>query len=102
MEDYLQQFKTKKIPFIVGEFGWTGAPDNFTLYDPKTIISECNKHGIGWLFWAWNSNPTEIYYDIVADYAKGYSTKADLTAHGQYIVQQFQENAKEAMAFLTT
>ena len=40
VEDYLQLFKTKKLPVIVGEFGWTGAPDNFTLYDPKTIISE--------------------------------------------------------------
>jgi hypothetical protein len=102
VEDYLQIFKTKKLPVIVGEFGWTGAPQNFTLYDPKTIISECNKQGIGWLFWAWNSNPDETYYDIVADYAKGYSTDADLTVHGQHIVQQFKENAKEAMSFLPT
>ncbi len=102
VEDYLQLFKTKKLPVIVGEFGWTGAPDNFTLYDPQKIISECNKQGIGWLFWAWNSNPTETYYDIVADYSKGYSTEADLTAHGQKIVQQFKENAKEASSFLPT
>ena len=102
VEDYLQKFKDKKIPVIVGEFGWTGAPDNFTLYDPKTIISECNKHGIGWLFWAWNSNPDETYYDIVADYSKGYTTEADLTEHGKYIVQQFKDNAKEAVSFLAT
>lgn len=102
VEDYLQQFKTKKIPVIVGEFGWTGAPDNFTLYDPKKIITESNKHGIGWLFWAWNSNPNETYYDIVANYTKGYSTEADLTEHGKFIVQQFNENAKEAKAFLPT
>lgn len=99
VEDYLQIFKTKKLPVIVGEFGWTGAPDNFTLYDPKKIISECNRQGIGWLFWAWNSNPKETYYDIVADYNKGYSTEADLTIHGQHIVQQFKEYAKEASAF---
>lgn len=102
VEDYLQKFKDKKIPVIVGEFGWTGAPDNFTLYDPKTIISESNKHGIGWLFWAWNSNPDEIHYDIVADYSKGYTTEADLTEHGKYIVQQFKDNAKEAVSFLAT
>ena len=102
VEDYLQKFKDKKIPVIVGEFGWTGAPDNFTLYDPKTIISECNKHGIGWLFWAWNSNPDETYYDIVADYSKGYATEADLTEHGKYIVQQFKDNAREAVSFLAT
>jgi hypothetical protein len=102
VEDYLQQFKTKKIPVIVGEFGWTGAPDNFTLYDPKKIITESNKHGIGWLFWAWNSNPDETYYDIVANYTKGYSTEADLTEHGKFIVQQFKDNAKEAKAFLPT
>lgn len=102
VEDYLQQFKTKKIPVIVGEFGWTGAPDNFTLYDPKKIITESNKHGIGWLFWAWNSNPNETYYDIVANYTKGYTTEADLTEHGKFIVQQYQENAKEAKAFLPT
>lgn len=102
VEDYLQQFKTKKIPVIVGEFGWTGAPDNFTLYDPKKIITESNKYGIGWLFWAWNSNPNETYYDIVANYTKGYSTEADLTEHGKFIVQQFNENAKEAKAFLPT
>ncbi len=102
VEDYLQMFKTKKIPVVVGEFGWTGAPDNFTLYDPKTIISESNKHGIGWLFWAWNSNPDETYYDIVANYTKGYSTEADLTEHGKFIVQQFKENSKEAKAFLPT
>ena len=102
VEDYLQKFKDKKIPVIVGEFGWTGAPDNFTLYDPKTIISESNKHGIGWLFWAWNSNPDETYYDIVANYTKGYSTDADLTEHGKYIVEQFKNNAKEAVSFLAT
>lgn len=100
VEDYLQQFKTKKIPVIVGEFGWTGAPDNFTLYDPKKIITESNKHGIGWLFWAWNSNPNETYYDIVANYTKGYTTEADLTEHGKFIVQQYKDNAKEAKAFL--
>lgn len=102
VEDYLQLFKDKKIPVIVGEFGWTGAPDNFTLYDPKKIISESNRHGIGWLFWAWNSNPNETYYDIVADYSKGYSTDTDLTEHGKYIVQQFKDNAKEAASFFAT
>ncbi len=102
VEDYLQMFKTKKIPVIVGEFGWTGAPDNFTLYDPKKIISESNKHEIGWLFWAWNSNPDETYSDIIANYTKGYSSEADLTVHGQYIVQQFKEFGKEAQAFQPT
>ena len=102
VEDYLQLFKTKKLPVIVGEFGWTGAPDNFTLYDPKTIISECNRQGIGWLYWAWNSNPTETYYDIVSDYTKGYSTESDLTIQGKYMVQQFKDNAKEAQTFLAT
>lgn len=102
VEDYLPQFITKKLPVIVGEFGWTGAPDNFTLYDPKKIISECNRQGIGWLFWAWNSNPTETYYDIVADYTKGYTTDADLTVHGQHIVQNFKDVAKEAKVFLPT
>jgi hypothetical protein len=102
VEDYLQMFKDKKIPLIVGEFGWTGAPDNFTLYDPKKIITESNKHGIGWLFWAWNSNPNETYYDIVANYTKGYVNEADLTEHGKFIVQQFKDNAKEAGSFLAT
>ena len=102
VEDNLQLFKTKKLPVIVGEFGWTGAPDNFTLYEPKTIISECNRQGIGWLYWAWNSNPLETYYDIVADYTKGYSTEADLTIQGKYMVQQFKDNAKEAKSFWPT
>lgn len=102
VEDYLQTFKTKKLPVIVGEFGWTGAPDNFTLYDPQKIISECNRHGIGWLFWAWNSNTDETYYNIVANYTKGYLTDTDLTSHGQLIVQQFKEHAKEAVTFLPT
>ncbi|MCA1759012.1 MAG: glycoside hydrolase family 5 protein, partial [Bacteroidales bacterium] len=102
VEDYLQMFKTKKLPVILGEFGWTGAPDNFTLYDPKKIISECNRHGIGWLFWAWNSNTNETYYNIAANYTKGYSTDDDLTEHGKYIVNQFRENAKEAKAFIST
>lgn len=102
VEDYLQMFKTKKLSVIVGEFGWTGAPDNFTLYDPKKIISECNGHGIGWLFWAWNSNTNETYYNIVASYTKGYLTDDDLTEHGKYIVNQFRENAKEAKAFTIT
>jgi Cellulase (glycosyl hydrolase family 5)/Secretion system C-terminal sorting domain len=102
VEDYLQLFKDKKIPVIVGEFGWTGAPDNFTLYDPKKIITESNRHGIGWLFWAWNSNPNETYYDIVANYTKGFSTDADLTEHGKFIVQQYKDNAKEARSFLAT
>lgn len=64
--------------------------------------AESNKHGIGWLFWAWNSNPNETYYDIVANYTKGYTTEADLTEHGKFIVQQYKENAKEAKAFLPT
>jgi len=102
VEDYLQMFKTKKLPVIVGEFGWTGAPDNFTLYDPKKIISECNRHGIGWLFWAWNSNTNETYYNIVANYSKGYSADDDLSEHGKYIVNQFREISKEAKSFKTT
>ena len=102
VEDYLQMFKTKKLPVIVGEFGWTGAPDNFTLYDPKKIISECNRHGIGWLFWAWNSNTNETYYNIVANYSKGYSADDDLSEHGKYIVNQFREISKEAKSFTTT
>jgi len=102
VEDYLQQFMTKKIPVIVGEFGWTGAPDNVTLYDPKKIISESNKHGIGWLFWAWNSNPDEQHYDIVSNYTKGFTSEADLTEHGKYIVQQFKENAIESSIFFLT
>jgi hypothetical protein len=102
VEDYLQMFKTKKLPVIVGEFGWTGAPDNFTLYDPKKIISECNRHGIGWLFWAWNSNTNETYYNIVANYTKGYSADDDLSEHGKYIVNQFREISKEAKSFKTT
>lgn len=102
IEDYLPQFKTKKLPVIVGEFGWTGAPDNFTLYDPKKIISESNRLGIGWLFWSWHDSKDYTYYNIVADYAKGYSTDADLTVHGQYIVQNFKEVAKEAKLFVPT
>jgi len=54
------------------------------------------------LYWAWNSNPTETYYDIVADYTKGYTTDDDLTIQGKYMVQQFKDNAKEAKSFLTT
>ena len=102
VEDYLAQFKTKKLPVIVGEFGWTGAPDNFTLYDPKKIISESNRLGIGWLYWAWNSNTNETYYNIVANYTKGYTTDADLTEQGRYMVQQFKDFAKEAKVFQPT
>ena len=57
----LAQLKAEKVPLIIGEFAnkhptqinWSCVDANI---DAKTIMSECKRHGFGYLGWSWAGN----------------------------------------------
>ncbi|MET0285037.1 MAG: cellulase family glycosylhydrolase [Polyangiales bacterium] len=48
--------KSLQIPFIVGEFANKEPPGCGKDIDYKSLISEANKAGYGWLAWSWGDN----------------------------------------------
>ncbi|HEX5657965.1 MAG TPA: cellulase family glycosylhydrolase [Polyangiales bacterium] len=48
--------KAMQIPFIVGEFANKEPPGCGADIDYKSLISEANKAGYGWLAWSWGDN----------------------------------------------
>jgi mannan endo-1,4-beta-mannosidase len=54
--------KAMLIPFIVGEFANKEPPGCGANIDYKSLISEANKAGYGWLAWSWgDSDPNSVY-----------------------------------------
>jgi mannan endo-1,4-beta-mannosidase len=48
----------KKLTFVVGEFAHKSPPGCGSSLDYKSLLSEADKHGIGWLAWSWgDDNP---------------------------------------------
>jgi chitodextrinase len=84
VEAKLQEFKTKNIPIMIGEFGWEGTPD--VSYDPRVVMAKAAELEMGWLFWSWFDQPQNVYYNVVKDGCIGYNSDADLTVAGNNIV----------------
>ena len=84
VEAKLQEFKTRNIPIVIGEFGWEGTSD--VSYDPRVVMAKAAELEMGWLFWSWFDQPQNIYYNIVKDGCTGYNSDADLTVAGNNIV----------------
>jgi mannan endo-1,4-beta-mannosidase len=49
----VKKIVAKKLPLVIGEIGF-GGPQ--VPYNPKIMMQELKKLGIGWLVWSWNQN----------------------------------------------
>jgi mannan endo-1,4-beta-mannosidase len=90
----LQEFKNRKIPVIIGEFA-NGNPTNINgvcknlKIDALKIMSECLKHGFGYLGWSWAGNGNGecgslSAMDIVA--RNDWNTHSNLTTWGNVLI----------------
>jgi mannan endo-1,4-beta-mannosidase len=61
---YLDTFKSKGWPLLIGEFGWQFASGEV---DDQTVISEAVKRGLGYLGWSWSGN-TDPVLDMVLSF----------------------------------
>ncbi|GAA4607116.1 mannan endo-1,4-beta-mannosidase [Actinoplanes octamycinicus] len=61
---YLDTFKSKGWPLLIGEFGWQFAAGEV---DDQTVISEAVKRGLGYLGWSWSGN-TDPVLDMVLSF----------------------------------
>ncbi|GAA2692283.1 cellulase family glycosylhydrolase [Actinoplanes palleronii] len=61
---YLDTFKSKGWPLVIGEFGWQFAS---TEVDDQTILAEANARGLGYLGWSWSGN-TDPILDMVLSF----------------------------------
>ena len=74
VKTYLDSFISRKIPLVVGEFGWQFSPNEV---DDATIMSYAQQKGIGYLAWSWSGNT-----DPVLDMVNGFNA-ASLSTWGQ-------------------
>jgi mannan endo-1,4-beta-mannosidase len=74
---YLDTFKSKGWPLIIGEFGWQY---DSSQVDDQTIMSESVKRGLGYIGWSWAGNN-----DPVLDMTNNFDPNS-LTTWGQRIV----------------
>ncbi|WIM92553.1 cellulase family glycosylhydrolase [Actinoplanes oblitus] len=61
---YLDTFRSKGWPLLIGEFGWQFASGEV---DDQTVISEAVKRGLGYLGWSWSGN-TDPVLDMVLNF----------------------------------
>ncbi len=60
---YIDAFKSKNLPLIVGEFGHNHSDGN---PDEATIMSYTQSQGVGWMAWSWCGNSSDVsYLDMV-------------------------------------
>ncbi|GAA0549303.1 hypothetical protein GCM10010172_34220 [Paractinoplanes ferrugineus] len=90
---YLDTFKSKGWPLLIGEFGWQFSAGEV---DDRTIMSEAVKRNLGYLGWSWSGNT-----DPILDMTTGFDP-AELTTWGQRIVNGpngLKSNSKQATIF---
>ncbi|BCJ48281.1 hypothetical protein GCM10010168_26410 [Actinoplanes ianthinogenes] len=61
---YLDTFKSKGWPLLIGEFGWQFASGEV---DDQTVIAEAARRGLGYLGWSWSGN-TDPVLDMVLNF----------------------------------
>jgi mannan endo-1,4-beta-mannosidase len=90
---YLDTFKSKGWPLLIGEFGWQFSSSEV---DDQTIMSEAVKRNLGYIGWSWSGNT-----DPILDMTTGFDP-AQLTTWGQRIVNGangLKANSKQATIF---
>ncbi|MGX6603352.1 cellulase family glycosylhydrolase [Micromonosporaceae bacterium Da 78-11] len=90
---YLDTFRGKGWPLVVGEFGWQFAAGEV---DDQAVLAAANARGIGYLGWSWAGNT-----DPILDMTTGFDP-AKLTTWGRRIVDGvggIRATAKEASIF---
>ncbi|MFI1994755.1 cellulase family glycosylhydrolase [Actinoplanes sp. NPDC020271] len=61
---YLDAFKAKGWPLIIGEFGWQY---DSSQVDDQTVLAEAVKRDIGYIGWSWSGN-TDPILDLVLNF----------------------------------
>ncbi len=61
---YLDAFKAKGWPLIIGEFGWQF---DSSQVDDQTVLAEAVKRDIGYIGWSWSGN-TDPILDLVLNF----------------------------------
>jgi mannan endo-1,4-beta-mannosidase len=74
---YLDTFRSKSWPLVIGEFGWQS---DSSQVDDQTLMSEAVKRGIGYIGWSWAGNN-----DPILDMTNNFDP-AQLTTWGLRIV----------------
>jgi mannan endo-1,4-beta-mannosidase len=90
---YLDTFKSKGWPLVIGEFGWQFAAGEV---DHETILAQAQARGLGYLGWSWSGNT-----DPILDMATSFDP-ARLTTWGQRIfngANGIKATAKEAAVY---
>jgi mannan endo-1,4-beta-mannosidase len=93
---YLDAFKAKGWPLVIGEFGWQFASSEV---DDKTVLAEAQARGLGYIGWSWAGN-TDPILDMTNNFD---ATK--LTTWGQRIVNGpngIRATSKEAAIYAGT
>ena len=93
---YLDTFKSKGWPLVIGEFGWQF---DSSQVDDQTLMSEAVKRGIGYIGWSWAGNN-----DPILDMTNNFDP-ASLTTWGQRIVNGtngIRATSKQATIYGTT
>jgi len=73
---YLDAFRSKGLPLVVGEFGWRFASGEV---DDQTVMAQAVARGIGYLGWSWAGNS-----DPILDMTNNFNP-SQLTTWGQRI-----------------
>ena len=81
---YLDAFKAKGLPLIIGEFGYRSSSADV---DVATVMAEAVKRNIGYYGWSWSGNT-----DPVLDMVIGYNP-AQLSPWGQKVLNGTTETA---------
>lgn len=93
---YLDTFKSKGWPLVIGEFGWQY---DSSQVDDQTLMSEAVKRGLGYIGWSWAGNN-----DPILDMTNNFDP-ASLTTWGQRLINGangIKATAKQATIFGTT
>ena len=93
---YLDYFKAKGWPLMIGEFGWQF---DSTQVDHETILAEAQARGMSYLGWSWSGN-TDPILDMVLSF-----DPAQMTTWGTRIftgANGIKATAKEATIFGST
>jgi mannan endo-1,4-beta-mannosidase len=93
---YLDTFKSKGWPLVIGEFGWQF---DSSQVDDQTLMSEAVKRGLGYIGWSWAGNN-----DPILDMTNNFDPNS-LTTWGQRIVNGangIKATSKQATIYGTT